>query len=163
MTFGEKIKKLRTDNGLTQEQLADRLYVSRTAVSKWETDKGLPSIDALKEISVLFNVSLDSLISDDDVKSKKLADERRAKIFYMIAIVFLLLTVGFTLAAYFAANKYFAIGSCLATAGYVAFALLSRPKYRRLEAKKVILPYIISRLVILAVMLGVIIYVLVTL
>lgn len=162
MTFGEKIKKLRTENNLTQEQLANKLYVTRTAVSKWETDRGLPAIDTLKEIAELFNVSLDGLISDDDVKSKKLADEKRARIFYIIAITFLALTVGFTLAAYFAANKYFSIGSCLATAGYVVFALLSRPKYKRFAAKKVILPYIITRLVILVAVSGAIIYALVT-
>ncbi len=163
MTFGEKIKKLRTENGLTQEQLADKLYVTRTAVSKWETGRGLPAIDTLKEMAELFGVSLDSLISDEDVQSKKLADEQRARTFYVIAIIFLALTVGFTLAAYFAANKYFAIGSCAATAGYVVFAFLSRPKYRRAEAKKIIVPYIISRLVILAIMCGVIVYTLVTL
>lgn len=163
MTFGEKIKKLRTENNLTQEQLAEKLYVTRTAVSKWETDRGLPAIDTLKEIAELFNVSLDSLISDDDVKSKKLADEKRARIFYIVAIAFLALTVGFTLTAYFTSNKYFAIGSCLATAAYVVFALLSRPKYKRMAAKKVILPYIISRLVILAAVTGAIIYALVTL
>ena len=85
MTFGEKIKKLRTENGLTQEQLADKLYVTRTAVSKWETGRGLPAIDTLKEMAELFGVSLDSLISDEDVQSKKLADEQRARTFYVIA------------------------------------------------------------------------------
>ena len=50
MTFGEKLKKLRNDNGLTQEQLADKIFVTRTAISKWETDKGFPSIDSLKAI-----------------------------------------------------------------------------------------------------------------
>ncbi len=163
MTFGEKIKKLRNDNNLTQEQLAEKLFVTRTAVSKWETDRGLPSIDTLQEIAKLFGVSLDSLISDDDIESKRLADKKRAQRFYITAIIFLALSVGFTFAAYFAANKYFTIGSCIGSVGYVVCALLSRPKYRRLEAKKIILPYIISRMVVLAVLLGVIIYALVTL
>ena len=47
MLLGEKIKKLRTDNGLTQEELAERIYVTRTAVSKWETGKGMPGIESL--------------------------------------------------------------------------------------------------------------------
>lgn len=46
MEFCDKIKKIRTDNNLTQEQFAEKLYVSRTAVSKWESGKGYPSIDS---------------------------------------------------------------------------------------------------------------------
>ncbi len=38
MTFGQKLKKIRNDNGLTQEQLAEKIFVTRTAISKWETD-----------------------------------------------------------------------------------------------------------------------------
>ena len=51
MEFCDKIKKIRTDNNLTQEQFAEKLYVSRTAVSKWESGKGYPSIDSLKSVS----------------------------------------------------------------------------------------------------------------
>ena len=57
MEFCDKIKKIRTDNNLTQEQFAEKLYVSRTAVSKWESGKGYPSIDSLKYMSKLFNIS----------------------------------------------------------------------------------------------------------
>ena len=78
MTFGQKLKKLRTDNMLTQEQLADKLFVTRTAVSKWETDRGFPSIDSLKAVADLFNVRIDDLVSEDDIENKKLADEKRA-------------------------------------------------------------------------------------
>ena len=46
--FGEKLKKLRTENRITQDELAEKLYVTRTAISKWETGKGYPSIDNLK-------------------------------------------------------------------------------------------------------------------
>ena len=46
MTFGQKLKKLRNDNNLTQEQLAEMIFVTRTAISKWETDNGYPSIDS---------------------------------------------------------------------------------------------------------------------
>lgn len=51
MTLGEKIKNLRTRNNLTQEELADRLFVTRTAVSKWETNRGYPDIANLKSIA----------------------------------------------------------------------------------------------------------------
>ena len=59
MTFGKKIKKLRTDNGLTQDELAEKIYVTRTAISKWESGRGFPNIESLKAISKYFSVSLD--------------------------------------------------------------------------------------------------------
>ena len=71
MKFGEKIKKLRSDNNMTQEDLAQKLFVTRTAVSKWETDKGLPGIDSLKSIADLFHISIDELISDDDIQTQR--------------------------------------------------------------------------------------------
>lgn len=67
MDFYEKIKKIRTDNNMTQEQFAEKLYVSRTAVSKWESGKGYPSIDSLKYISKLFNISIDELLSSEEI------------------------------------------------------------------------------------------------
>ena len=51
MTLGEKLKKLRTDKNLTQEELAEILFVSRTAISKWESGRGFPNIESLKAIS----------------------------------------------------------------------------------------------------------------
>lgn len=52
---------------MTQEQFAEKLYVSRTAVSKWESGKGYPSIDSLKYISKLFNISIDELLSSEEI------------------------------------------------------------------------------------------------
>lgn len=163
MTFGEKIKKLRTDNNLTQEQLADMLFVTRTAVSKWETDKGLPGIDTLKLISTTFNLSLDELVSDEVVESKKVLDKKRAKIMYIIAMVFLAFAVIFNFTAYLTGNRLYIIGSMIATVGYIVFGILSRPKYKREEAKKLIIPYVISRAVILLFVIGLIVYTAVTL
>ncbi len=65
MEFGEKLQELRKGRGLTQEELAEALYVSRTAVSKWESGRGYPSIDSLKEISGYFSVSIDALLSGE--------------------------------------------------------------------------------------------------
>ena len=67
MEFGEKIQKLRTQNKWTQEQLAEKLYVSRTAVSKWESGKGYPNIDLLKDIAKLFNKTIDELLSSEQI------------------------------------------------------------------------------------------------
>lgn len=65
MEFGEKLQELRKSKGLTQEELAQALYVSRTAVSKWESGRGYPSIDSLKEISGYFSVTIDALLSGE--------------------------------------------------------------------------------------------------
>lgn len=64
MTLGEKIKFLRKKKGITQEYLAEKLNVSRSAIAKWETDTGIPEISNLKMISELFLVSIDTLIDD---------------------------------------------------------------------------------------------------
>ena len=77
MDFGEKLKALRTERGLTQEQLAARLYVSRTAVSKWETGGGSPNLDSLQAVARLFDVSVDDLLSADDLIVLA-RDERRS-------------------------------------------------------------------------------------
>ena len=67
MNFGEKIQKLRNENKWTQEELAEKLYVSRTAVSKWESGKGYPNIDSLKEIAKIFNITIDELLSGEEI------------------------------------------------------------------------------------------------
>lgn len=162
MTFGQKLKKLRNENNLTQEQLAEMIFVTRTAISKWETDSGYPSIDSLKAISNLFGIKIDELISDDDIENKKLLDDKKARKMYWIAIAFLGLTVLFTLLAYFLKITYLQIGSMGCLIGYLVFAFLSKPQYKRLQARKIIIPYVISRVVIFAVVLGVIVYTIAT-
>ena len=69
MEFHEKLQELRKERGLTQEELAEALYVSRTAISKWESGRGYPSIDSLKEISNYFSVTIDELLSCDKLLS----------------------------------------------------------------------------------------------
>ena len=67
MEFNEKLQHLRKQNNMTQEQLAEKLYVSRAAVSKWESGKGYPNIESLKAISKLFSVSIDDLLSGNEL------------------------------------------------------------------------------------------------
>lgn len=69
MEFNEKLQQLRKQSNLTQEQLAEQLYVSRTAISKWESGKGYPNIESLKCISKLFSVTIDELLSSDELIS----------------------------------------------------------------------------------------------
>lgn len=65
MEFGEKLQELRKNKGLTQEELAEVLYVSRTAVSKWESGRGYPNIQSLKDLADFFGVSIDDLLSGE--------------------------------------------------------------------------------------------------
>lgn len=67
MEFYEKLQGLRKQKGLTQEELAEALYVSRTAISKWESGRGYPNIDSLKAISKFFSVTIDELLSGEEV------------------------------------------------------------------------------------------------
>ncbi|MBP5385111.1 MAG: helix-turn-helix transcriptional regulator [Lachnospiraceae bacterium] len=69
MEFGEKLQELRKNRTMTQEELAEALFVSRTAISKWESGRGYPSIDSLKEISGYFGVTIDELICADEMVS----------------------------------------------------------------------------------------------
>ena len=67
MEFNDKLQELRKQKGFTQEELAEVLFVSRTAISKWESGRGYPNIDSLKAISKFFGVTIDELLSGDEL------------------------------------------------------------------------------------------------
>ena len=67
MEFNEKLQELRKGKGLTQEELAQEIFVSRTAVSKWESGRGYPNIDSLKELAAFFSITVDELISPNEI------------------------------------------------------------------------------------------------
>lgn len=67
MEFNKKLQELRKQKGLTQEELAASLFVSRTAISKWELGRGYPNIESLKAIAKFFSVTVDELLSTDEV------------------------------------------------------------------------------------------------
>ncbi len=69
MELSEKIAMLRKARGLTQEQLAEKLFVSRTAVSKWETGRGMPGMDSLQQMAKFFGITLDELLSTEEIIS----------------------------------------------------------------------------------------------
>ena len=85
MTLGEKIRSLRKENNYSQEDLAEILDVSRQAVSKWESDKGIPELDKLIQISNTFNVTMDYLVKNNiqnetsESSNKYYVDEYTAK------------------------------------------------------------------------------------
>ena len=92
MEFNEKLQQLRKQKGLTQEALAEALYVSRTAVSKWESGKGYPGIDTLKMLARFFGVTVDELLSEEAVLSIA-REECREKKSRLCTLVFGLLDV----------------------------------------------------------------------
>ena len=77
MEFNEKLQELRKQKGLTQEELAEALYVSRAAVSKWESGRGYPNIDSLKEISRFFSVTIDDLLSGSELLTIAEEDQKQ--------------------------------------------------------------------------------------
>ena len=77
MEFNKKLQELRKQKGLTQEELATSLYVSRTAISKWESGRGYPNIESLKAIAKFFCVTVDELLSTDEVLTIAEEDSKR--------------------------------------------------------------------------------------
>ena len=75
MTFGEKLKTARLNAGLSQEQLAQKLCVSRQAVTKWENDRGLPDTLNLKSISEMLDVSIDYLLDNSSAETVNVIKE----------------------------------------------------------------------------------------
>lgn len=92
MEFNEKLTKLRKQKELTQEELASALFVSRTAVSKWEQGKGYPNIDSLKAIAKFFDVTIDELLSTDEVLSVAQEDNKQKQM-YIRDLVYALLDI----------------------------------------------------------------------
>lgn len=83
MTLGQKLRKIRSKFGLSQEQLAEVINVSRQAITKWENDGGLPDVSNLQEISEVFGVTVDYLLNDDSnlpaLSMKKKLDRNKYK------------------------------------------------------------------------------------
>ncbi|MDE6029416.1 MAG: helix-turn-helix domain-containing protein, partial [Clostridiales bacterium] len=68
MQFNEKLKELRTKKGVSQSELADGIYVSRSAVAKWENGLGLPSNESLRLLAEYFEVNVDELCADGNTE-----------------------------------------------------------------------------------------------
>ncbi len=76
MTLADKLKEARQNAGLTQVELAEKLCVSRQAITKWESGKGIPDVENLKMISKVLNVSIDFLLDEEDVLDKTVIKEQ---------------------------------------------------------------------------------------
>lgn len=98
MEFGEKLQNLRKNKGLTQEELAESIFVSRTAISKWESGRGYPSIDSIREIASFFSLSIDDLLSSEKIlslaeKENKLTIQKMCNLLFGIVDLFTLMLI----------------------------------------------------------------------
>ena len=84
MTIGEKITKLRTNSGISQEQLAEKIHVSRQSVSKWEMDQALPQIDKVLLLCKLFDISADALLSDESIPELNKAENKKGNKYHIL-------------------------------------------------------------------------------
>jgi len=96
MNFSNQLKKYRKLHGFSQESLAEKIYVTRQTISKWENDKTYPDIHNLIALSVLFEISLDELVRGDVVIMKNIiANEKMDKdVKKMLFFLFLALVIG---------------------------------------------------------------------
>ncbi|MBD8070145.1 helix-turn-helix domain-containing protein [Bacillus sp. PS06] len=94
MIFAEKLKKERKDRGWSQEELAEKLFVSRQSVSKWENGQNYPSIEIIIKLSDLFEVTIDELLrSDEELKEKVINDSKQLahpKLKFVFDVIFLI-------------------------------------------------------------------------
>ena len=116
MEIGKKLKDARIKSGLTQEEIAEKLNVSRQTISNWENEKSYPDIISVIELSSLYSISLDDLLKGDEEMKKHLEESTNVvksnqKLFGVIVIVILLIALGM-----FLPNKsyYLIIVFCLA-------------------------------------------------
>lgn len=97
MDFDEKLQLLRKEHNMTQEELAEKLFVSRTAISKWENGRGFPNLDSLSNLAAIYSISIDDLLSGEEIIT--LAEKENQRnimniyniIFYWIDILMMLL------------------------------------------------------------------------
>ncbi len=93
MELGQRLKHYRTNAGFNQEELAEKLYVSRQTISNWENDKSYPDIHSLLMLSDLFNVSLDELVKGDIEIMKEKVEETKVKSFQRDSNIFTVLII----------------------------------------------------------------------
>ncbi len=145
MKFSEKLKKLRQEKNLTQDDLAEKIFVTRTAISKWETDNGYPSIESLKLLAKLFSTTIDDLISEEDIKIKEDLELKNSKINHYIALGGLGVSIICAICLYFIRNAIlFGVITALAILGaclYFTFTQLSLTYYKDKKLTKKQLAY----------------------
>ena len=112
--LSEKLKQLRSKSGLTQEQVAEKLNVTRSAIARWETDKGIPDITNLIAISELYDITVDELIKGSENVEQKIKADSKAKKWHLLVIFYLVAIIVYI--SYFViVHRIFMIGFLIAT------------------------------------------------
>ena len=107
---------------LTQEQFAEKIFISRNAVAKWESDRGYPDIQNLITISEVFEISLDDLIKNDKKLKTKIILDSASKKWHILVIIYLIAIISYI--GYFRfAHKILMIGFLIATLFMLGFEL----------------------------------------
>ena len=127
MEIGKKLRAARAKCGLTQEQAADMLYVTRQTVSNWENEKSYPDIVSIVRISELYNVSLDELLKGDDEMMKHLEETTNVvksgkRLFAAVILNIAVMTAMFTAALFLPGRAY--ITACVFCLALVSTAFL---------------------------------------
>ena len=102
MKLGNYLKEYRKKNNMTQQNLADKLFVTKQAVSKWETERGTPDLETLTDISKLINVSVDELL---DVKNDTKKKKYKGRVLWFLVITALFLIVVISLVVFLISNQ----------------------------------------------------------
>ena len=100
MDIGNRIKKYRESNKISQEELADKVFVSRQTISNWETNKNYPDIKSLSLLSNIFGVTLDDFIKEDIEEMKNIIDSEKIKEFNKLGIIYIIELFLLILSAY---------------------------------------------------------------
>lgn len=154
MTLGERLAKLRKEKGLSQEEVADKINVTRQTVSKWELDQSLPDFDRIMPLCKLYNISSDELLTGnieqknenlDDVNSERAIEVRRKKaITVSISLVLFVLAIIWVIAI----DELFDASDALLVGGFfilgilgvinliIGFASLPKLNYKEKKIKK---------------------------
>ena len=122
MKFSEKIKEIRKMQNLTQEQFAEKIFISRNAVAKWESDRGYPDIQNLITISEVCEISLDDLIKNDKKLKTKIILDSASKKWHILVIIYLIAIISYIGYFHFA-HKILMIGFLIATLFMLGFEL----------------------------------------
>lgn len=122
MSVSEKIKEIRKNQNLTQEQFAEKIFVSRNTVAKWESNRGCPDIQNLITISDVYEISLDDLMKNDQKLKNKIILDSASKKWHILVILYLIAIIIYVGYFYFA-HKILMIGFLVATLFMLGFEL----------------------------------------
>lgn len=146
MELGSQIKKYRNELSLSQDALAERVYVSRQTISNWENDKSYPDVNSLVLLSEVFQTSIDNLIKGDvEVMKEQVSSEERKKfekLSSLYAILFLVLMISPIPLVHYLEFVGIAIWSVLTVATlFIAFAVEKKKKQFDIQTYKEIIAF----------------------